>query len=185
MGGARSSRVRIHPLGAGHGDGWGWAASWHTPVFAGGPPTWPGLRVESVTVVRGRYELRVHRILGAPAGSRAEETGWATGPRDAVSSALYGLHGWEEREDVRAPQGTAFTRWAVLPRLGAEDAGGTAVYMALAMLSAEGDAETAAEALAEVVTEVTATTDGCAARWGWDGARTQIGFGPLTVQLLT
>ncbi len=63
--GARSGRRSIRALGAGQGDGWGWAASWHRPVFTSGAPMVPGLRVESVTVVRGRYELRAHRVLGA------------------------------------------------------------------------------------------------------------------------
>lgn len=113
--GARSSRRAIRPLGAGHGDGWGWAASWHRPVFASGAPMVPGLRVESVTVVHGRYELRVHRVLGAPPGARVEHTGWATGTDGAVRSGLLGVYGWEAQDVVRAPQGTAFTRWAVVP----------------------------------------------------------------------
>ncbi len=86
-------------------------------MFPEGPATVPGLRVESVTVARGRHELRVHRVLGAPDGARAELTGWATEPGSPVRSRLYGLQGWAAAgpEDVRAPQGTAFTRWAVLP----------------------------------------------------------------------
>ncbi|MGQ3553087.1 DUF2264 domain-containing protein, partial [Streptomyces rochei] len=39
--GRGSVRRRVHPLGAGQGDGWGWAASWHRPVFADGPPMVP------------------------------------------------------------------------------------------------------------------------------------------------
>ncbi|MFJ9055111.1 DUF2264 domain-containing protein [Streptomyces sp. NPDC102409] len=176
VGGSRSSRVRIHPLGAGHGEGWGWAASWHTPVFPAGPPTWPGLRVESVTVVRGRYELRVHRILGAPAGALAEQTGWATDPRGTVRSALHGLHGWEEQEDVRAPQGTAFTRWAVLPRLSAE-VEGTDVLVALASLTAEPDAGP----LAAAVGGVDVDGETVAVRWADDGSTTRVSFAPLEV----
>ncbi|MGW1818547.1 DUF2264 domain-containing protein [Streptomyces sp. NPDC002125] len=174
--GSRSSRVRIHPLGAGHGDGWGWAASWHTPVFPAGPPTWPGLRVESVTVVRGRYELRVHRVLGAPAGARAEETGWATEPGGTVRSALHGLHGWAEQEEVRAPQGTAFTRWAVLPRLGAE-VEGTEVLVALASLTGE----PGAGPLADAVSGVDVAGETVAVRWADDGSTTRVGFTPLEV----
>ncbi|MER5986181.1 DUF2264 domain-containing protein [Streptomyces sp. NPDC001787] len=176
LGGARSARVRIHPLGAGHGEGWGWAASWHRPVFPSGPPTVPGLRVESVTVVRGRYELRVHRVLGAPDGARIEQTGWATGPGDGVRSQLHGLHGWQEREEVRAPQGTAFTRWAVLPRLSA-DTRGTALLVALASLTAEPDAG----GLAAVADVRAANGDTVEAVWAWDGARTRIVFGSAGV----
>lgn len=174
--GIRSSRFRIHPMGAGHEGDWGWAASWHRPVFPKGAPTVPGLRVESVTVVRGRYELRVHRILGAPAGSLAEQTGWATDPGGEVRSALHGLHGWAEQEEVRAPQGTAYTRWAVLPRLAA-DVEGTVVLVALACLSAEPEAAPLASAVSG------ADVDGATVRvrWADEGATTRIGFAPLEV----
>lgn len=174
--GTRSGRRAIHPLGAGGGDGWGWAASWHRPVFAGRAPMVPGLRVESVTVVRGRYELRVHRVLGAPHGSRVEQTGWATGPESSVTSALHGLHGWESRDEVRAPQGTAYTRWAVLPRLGA-DAEGTAVLVALASLSAE----PGADGLDAVVSGVTVDGDTVEVCWAADSTTTRIAFGPVAV----
>ncbi|MCX5610376.1 DUF2264 domain-containing protein [Streptomyces sp. NBC_00047] len=177
--GVRSARRRIHPLGAGHGDGWGWAASWHRPVFTGGMPMVPGLRVDSVTVVRGRHELRVHRVQGAPDGSRAEQTGWAAGPADAVRSALHPLHGWDARDEVRAPAGTAFTPWALVPRLTAE-AAGTGLYAALATLTAEPDPAP----LAAAVTDVRADADGIEVRWAEDGSLTRITFGPLAVEHL-
>ncbi|MGP3756579.1 DUF2264 domain-containing protein [Streptomyces sp. IBSNAI001] len=176
VGGSRSSRARIRPMGAGHGEGWGWAASWHRPAFPEGAPMVPGLRVESVTVVRGRYELRVHRILGAPAGARAELTGWATDPGGTVRSALLGLHGWPEQEDVRAPQGTAYTRWAVLPRLGAE-VEGTEVLVALASLTAGRDAGP----LGDAVSGVDVNGETVTVRWADDGSTTRIGFAPLEV----
>ncbi|MFD8966750.1 DUF2264 domain-containing protein [Streptomyces sp. NPDC059568] len=197
--GVRSVRRRIRPLGAGHGDGWGWAASWHLPVFVAGPPMVPGLRIESVTVVRGRYELRVHRVLGAPPGARVRQTGWATGTdtsdspgtgtdtdtddgpggSDGVRSALLGLYGWESADEPRAPQGTAFTRWACVPRLTAE-AEGTALFAALATLTAEPDAAPLSEAVSKVRT---AGVDGSAIEvtWADDGSTTRIAFGPLTV----
>ncbi|GAA2512170.1 DUF2264 domain-containing protein [Streptomyces gobitricini] len=182
VGGVASARCRIRPLGAGHGDGWGWAASWHRPVFPAGPPMVPGLRVESVTVARGRYELRVHRLVGLQRGARVRLSGWATGPDEPLTSQLLGLHGWEEAdaERLRAPAGTAFTRWAVLPRLTAapSEVGGTVVLVALASLTAapgavplEGTAsvERADGELVEV-------------RWADDGALTRIAFTPaLTV----
>ncbi|TXS43654.1 DUF2264 domain-containing protein [Streptomyces sp. OR43] len=174
--GTRSGRRAIRPLGAGGGEGWGWAASWHRPVFAGGAPMVPGLRVESVTVVRGRYELRAHRVLGAPHGARVEQTGWATGAGSPVTSALHGLHGWESRDEVRAPQGTAYTPWAVLPRLGA-DAEGTVVLVALASLSAE----PGAEALDGVVSGVNVDGDSVEVCWAEDSATTRIVFGQVTV----
>lgn len=171
-----SGRRRIRPLGAGHGDGWGWAASWHRPVFASGAPMVPGLRVESVTVVRGRCELRVHRVLGAPPGARVRQTGWATGPDEAVRSALHGLHGWQTQDELRAPQGTAFTRWAVVPRLTA-NVEGTAVFAALATLTAE----PGATPLSGAVSEVRVDGDTVEVRWADDGSATRIAFEPLTV----
>ncbi|ARI51166.1 DUF2264 domain-containing protein [Streptomyces griseobrunneus] len=178
--GVRSTRRRIRPLGAGHGEGWGWAGSWHVPVFPSGPSTVPGLRVESVTVARGRHELRVHRVLGAPDGARAELTGWAAEPGGPVRSRLYGLHGWAaaEPEDVRAPQGTAYTRWAVLPRLTA-DASGAVVLVALASLTADPEAGPL-EPVVEAV-DVRPGPDGgtveVRADWAEDGTRTRIVLG--------
>ncbi|MFJ8360853.1 DUF2264 domain-containing protein [Streptomyces sp. NPDC093984] len=173
-------RRRVHPLGAGDGDGWGWAASWHRPVFAAGPPMVPGLRVESVTVVRGRYELRVHRVIGAPDGARVTHTGWATGPEEPVVSALHGLHGWDEGpEPVPAPGGTAYARWARVPRLTGR-AGGTTVHVCLASLTAEPDPAP----LAEAVAGVTVDDDGVEVTWAHDGARSRVGFRPFGVSLL-
>lgn len=204
--GVRSARRRIHPLGAGHGDGWGWAASWHRPVFPGGVPTPPGLRVESVTVVRGGHELRVHRVRGFPAGARLEQTGWATGPGEPLRSELHPLHGWEARDEVRAPAGTAFTPWVRMPRLVA-GARGTGLYAALAVLTgerapepgesgapadlddptaepAQGAESTGVFEAAEVVTRVTADDRSVEVRWARDGSLTRVTFDPVRVEHL-
>ncbi|MER5757904.1 DUF2264 domain-containing protein [Streptomyces sp. NPDC002082] len=185
--GARSVRRRIHPLGTGQGSGWGWAASWHRPVFPGGPPTVPGLRVESVTFVRGRHELRVHRVYGAPYGARVEQTGWATGPEEPLRSELHPVHGWEARDEARAPAGTAFTRWASVPRLTAEG-GGTRLYAALVALTGktgpEPMTEAVTEAVTDVVTAVTADRSSIEVRWAQDGSLTRIAFAPLRVEHL-
>ena len=167
IGDARSVRRRIHPLGTGPD----WAASWHRPIFATGAPTVPGLRVESVTVASGRYELRVHRVVGAPPGAWAEETGWATGTEDELVSDLVPLHGWSTREEVRAPAGTAFTPYATVPRLAAQ-VRGTALFAALAVLGLPPTAVAAVEI-------VEATTDSITVRWR-DGV-TRIGFAPVAV----
>ncbi|WP_284744759.1 DUF2264 domain-containing protein [Amycolatopsis sp. RTGN1] len=156
IGGVRSVRRRITPLGAGQGDGWGWAASWHRPIFK--TAAVPGLRVESVTVVRGRDEVRVHRVLGAPPGAAAEQTGWA------ADSVLEPLTGWTGQDEVRAPHGTAYAPWVALARL-TGPAEGTAVFVAHAVLGAGG---------AEV------TADGTEIRWP-DGFTVRIGFDPLEV----
>ncbi|GGV40990.1 DUF2264 domain-containing protein [Streptomyces spectabilis] len=165
--GVASVRRRIRPLGAGHGDGWGWAASWHRPVFGSGPPMVPGLRVDSVTVARGRYEVRVHRVVGAPPGARVTLTGWAT---RALRSELLGLYGWDGPDEVRAPAGTAYEPWVRLPRLSAA-AGGTGVFVALASLSAE------PLPLASAVREVVLSGGEVLVRWA-DGSRTTVGFEP-------
>ncbi|MER7199070.1 hypothetical protein CG723_14035 [Streptomyces sp. CB01635] len=172
VGGAASARRRIRPLGAGQGDGWGWAASSHLPVFASGPPMVPGLRAESVTVARGRYELRVHRVVGAPHGAGVTLTGWAS---DALSSQLHGLYGWGERDEVRAPQGTAYERWVRVPRLSGE-AEGTAVFVALASLSAD---EPSAP-LTDVVTDVRFSEGELRVLWA-DGPQTTVAFEPVRV----
>ncbi|MFI5765731.1 DUF2264 domain-containing protein [Streptomyces sp. NPDC051563] len=192
LAGARSVRRRIHPLGGGQGDGWGWAASWHRPAFPGGAPGVPGLRVESVTFVRGRYELRVHRVCGAPYGAHVEQTGWATGPEEPLRSELHPVHGWEARDEVRAPAGTAFTRWATVPRLTA-GTGGTGLYAALAVLTGEAGPATptteavtdaVTDAVTEAVTDLTAGPGSIEVRWAQDGSLTRIAFEPLRVEHL-
>ncbi|MZE69620.1 DUF2264 domain-containing protein, partial [Streptomyces sp. SID5789] len=177
VGGRGSVRRRIHPLGVGQGDGWGWAASWHRPVFTGGAPMVPGLRVESVTVARGPYELRVHRVVGAPRGARVTHTGWAAGPEEPLVSALHGLHGWlPGTETVRAPQGTAYVPWAELPRLSGK-AGGASLHVCLAALTGE----PVNVPVAEAVTAVVPGESHVDVVWADDGGRTRVSFGPVAV----
>jgi hypothetical protein len=123
--GDRSVRRRIHPLGARDN----LAASWHLPVFDADQPMVPGLRIESVTAVWDDQELRIHRVIGAPPGTRAELTGWATD----LPAALVPIRGWSHREQRPAPQGTAFTTSANLSTLVA-DVEGTVTLAAVAVL---------------------------------------------------
>ncbi|MEU6486918.1 DUF2264 domain-containing protein [Streptomyces sp. NPDC046887] len=180
--GAASVRCRIRPLGAGGGEGWGWAASAHRPVFPAGRPLPPDLEVVSVTVAYGRYELRVHRVTGLPPGARLRLTGWATGPDQPLTSQLHGLSGWAGPDEVRAPAGTAFTPWAVLPRLtaGPVEAGGAPrVLVALASLTGiEAPAQ-----LAGAAEVLHADAEGVSVRWAPEGvgAVTRIAFDPLAV----
>ncbi|MYW06362.1 DUF2264 domain-containing protein, partial [Streptomyces sp. SID3343] len=120
-----TERGLIEPLGAGAG----WAASAHIPTTAV-----PNARIESVSVVRGPYEVRVHRIE-APAGTAVRETGWApAGESDdalrssvagvdaevataSVRSTLSGVLGWERASVLAAPHGTAYGEWAMVPAL--------------------------------------------------------------------
>lgn len=124
--GDRSVRRRIHPLGARDN----WAASWHLPVFDANQPMVPGLRIESVTAVWDDQELRIHRVIGAPPGSRAELTGWATD----LPSPLVGVRGWTGVEWQAAPQGTAFTATTKVPALTA-DIEGTVTLAAVTVLN--------------------------------------------------
>ncbi|MCS7484073.1 DUF2264 domain-containing protein [Umezawaea endophytica] len=160
--GVRGVRRRIHPLGAGHGDGWGWAASSHRPAFAPGPPSVPGLLVESVTVAVGADELRVHRVIGAPPGALVDQTGWA-----ATDSTLRPLLGWTGHGETTAA--TAFTPEARVPRL-TGPTHGTDVYAALASLT-------------PTTARPTARATGMGVDVDWeDGSRTTIAFEPLEVQ---
>ena len=184
--GRPGARRRVRPLGAGHGEGWGWAASWHRPVFEGGVPALPALRVESATVVRGRYELRVHRVVGAPEGTGAEATGWAVGPDGPMESVLVPLYGWTGRDRVAAPSGTAFTPSARLPRL-TGTASGTSLFAALALLDGaaaqDGGREAGAaqdEAAEAAIASVTGDGGALVAEWA-DGARTRIAFAPVRI----
>lgn len=197
----RSARLRVHPLDTGSGDSpggaWAWAASWHTPVFPSGAPVLPGLRVQSVTFVRGRFELHVHRVQGAPPGTRVRLTGWAAGgpdgdsgsgaeqrPDEAVTAQLHGLHGWSEAAPtvLRAPAGTAFTRWAHLSSLTGE-ATGSAAFAALATLT--GETAAARTPLHEAAELHSAGGAAVEIRWSSDGTRTLIAFDPLSVEVST
>ncbi|MFJ2198138.1 DUF2264 domain-containing protein [Streptomyces violaceusniger] len=152
--GVRSARLRIHPLAAGPD----WLASSHTPAFPDAGPKVPSTRVDSLTLVRGRLEVRVHRAVGVPAGTRIHHSGWAVAlppgtpaeteqgaeirlDGEEVTGQLLGLHGWQSATAVRAPQGTAYGPWALVPELTGtvgEDPAGT-LFVALASLTGERD----------------------------------------------
>ncbi len=195
-GSTRSARLRIRPLGAEAApDGtWGWAASSHSPVFASGGPMVPGMSVQSVTYVRGPFELRVHRVTGAPPGARVRLTGWATPPQqdgpsgeEPVTGRLHGLHGWSgtgRPSTLRAPQGTAFTRWALVPSL-TGDVRGTALFAALASLAPGGASAPEDPALEAAADLVSAGRDSLEVRWASDGARTRITFTPQAPRITT
>ncbi|MEU2719521.1 DUF2264 domain-containing protein [Streptomyces smyrnaeus] len=171
MPGVWSVRRRMEPLGAASApDGsWGWAASRHRPVFPADVPAPPSLRVESVTVVRGHWEVRAHRVVGAPAGTRVRLTGWAADA--SLPGDLVALHGLTPVDPLRAPQGTAYARWVRVPAAEGE-LSGTGVCVAAAVLGGAGAPPrvTVAEGATEVDVE-----------WGEGGGRARICFDPLTV----
>ncbi|NUP78814.1 MAG: DUF2264 domain-containing protein [Nonomuraea sp.] len=126
--GSAAPRGPIEPGGAGRQGEFAWAAS-----STGG--------VESVSVLRGTTEVRVHRVA---AGSRVRQTGWALPRAEAVTgessvtltsadglrSRLSGLHGFDAAGVREAPEGTAFGRPALVPVLDGVTADGWAVSAA-------------------------------------------------------
>lgn len=135
-----SVRRRIHPLGTGPG----WAASAWQPRFPGvagfvpGPrrgagTILPGAWIDVLTLADGADEVRVVRLRGLRPGHRVRLSGWAMAgeePGDLttalqpsaveirttdLTSVLTGLAGLGEAHVLRAPAGTAYGRWALVP----------------------------------------------------------------------
>lgn len=148
-----SIRGRIHPSGGGPN----WLASSHRPIFLGGPIL-PAARVESLTLVRNRIEVRIHKLINVPEGAEVRLTGWAVAldsPPDGeagqvaevrvtspdATAQLVGVHGFSTSSALRAPQGTAYGPWAVVPALFGNVVPGPtgAVFVALASLTGEPD----------------------------------------------
>ncbi|GLW99288.1 DUF2264 domain-containing protein [Microtetraspora sp. NBRC 16547] len=145
--GTVTARGLMEPRGAGSVGKIAWTAS-----SAGG--------VESVTVLRGRAEVRVHRV--AP-GSSVRQSGWAL-PRataaidglsvsltsaDAPPSRLVGLHGYGTASAPETTSGTAFGHPALVPVLDGVTEDGWAV--ALAVLG-EGDGTVPSVEVGEQIT---------------------------------
>ena len=196
--GARGSRRRVRALGAGVGSGagsgdgedWGWAASWHRPIFGGRASAVPGLTVRSVVVVRGAYELRIHAVRGVPDDASVETTGWAVAdaatrdgaaePDRAVSTALEPLVGWEHADQVRAPAGTAYAASAWVPRLRAElRPGQDEVFVSAATVA--GGLDSGVLDLAGVVEDLAVASGVVSFRWVGDAETTRVTLDPLTV----
>ncbi|MGW1672688.1 DUF2264 domain-containing protein [Streptomyces sp. NPDC002324] len=137
--GTPSPRGRIHPLGA---EGRRAASRY-------------GHGIETVSVVHGPWEIRVHRV-DAPAGAPVREGGWAvaedggppageSGPgwalarrADGLTSAIVGLYGWGDRPGavVRAVGANAYGHHSATPVL--EGPGGSGpVLVTLVMLSGD------------------------------------------------
>ncbi|MEV0635517.1 DUF2264 domain-containing protein [Streptomyces sp. NPDC050619] len=139
--GTPSPRGRIHPLGASGRR----AASWHRAR---------GRRIETVSVVQGPWEVRVHR-LDPPFGTPVREGGWAvaddtapplirTGPgwalarrTDGLTSAVVGLYGWSDAEGTvaKALDTNAVGHHSATPYLELGD--GVPLLVTLVVLSAD------------------------------------------------
>ncbi|GAA3836632.1 DUF2264 domain-containing protein [Streptomyces phyllanthi] len=161
--GTASRRGRIHPLGVtGHR-----AASWHIASLAGEEH-----RIETVSVVRGPWEVRVHRV-GGPYGAVVREGGWAladdtrppeaaTGPgwawarrTDGLASTVVALHGWDTEAEgtvSQAQEANAYGTYSATPSLLLPvHPGGVHVLVTLVVLGA--DPEGARRASARVTAE--------------------------------
>ncbi|WP_208777520.1 hypothetical protein [Streptomyces griseorubiginosus] len=101
-------------------------------------------------------------------------TGWAT---QAHRSELVGLLGWGEADQVDALEGTAYEPSVRVPRLSAE-VEGTALFVALAALGADGDTPL----LADAVTACAWRDGELRLRWA-DGPETRMVFEPLRVTM--
>ena len=150
--GTPTPRGRIHPLGAEGAR----AASWHRAVL---PGSGAGHRIETVSVVHGPWEVRVHRV-DAPPGTPVREGGWAvaddtgppvgrTGPAratarrtDGLTSTVVGLHGWRGAAAAvaHAAGGNACGHHSATPYLTLPaHPGGTHLLVTLVVLSADPD----------------------------------------------
>ncbi|MFF9455782.1 DUF2264 domain-containing protein [Streptomyces flaveolus] len=150
-GGTPSRRTRIHPLRCEDGI----AASWYAARFPGDDHRY---RVETISVLHGPWEIRVHRIE-APQGASVREGGHAvahaespaalTGPgwaltrtADGLSSAVIALHGWGDgtqrgtAEVARDVQSNAFGPRSAIPYLRLDGhPGGRSTHVSLVALS--------------------------------------------------
>lgn len=192
--GQPGSRVRAHTLGAEAAGDRGWTASWHMPVFARGMKVFPGLRVTSISVVKGIYELRIHRVDGAPAQCTAESTGWAVERGagsagvvgDRVNAALVPLAGWDHAEEAVAPAGTAYAPSATVSRL-SSDATADGTYVSVAALTTRESAQAAVGAEtadAEAAVEnLRVTPEAVTFRWRGDAEDSAVRFDPVAVEL--
>ncbi|AMW15185.1 hypothetical protein A4E84_04735 [Streptomyces qaidamensis] len=148
--GTPTRRGRIHPLAVEGAR----AASWHRAVF---PGSGEGHRIESVSVVHGPWEVRVHRV-DAPPGTPVREGGWAiaddtgpplgrTGPgralarrADGLTSTIVGLHGWRDAGAAvaQAAGANAYGHHSATPHLTLPaHPGGTHLLVTLVVLSAD------------------------------------------------
>ncbi|GAA2208901.1 DUF2264 domain-containing protein [Nonomuraea monospora] len=152
--GTLAPRGPLTPSGAGRREGGEivWAGS-----VAGG--------IGSVSVLRGAVEVRIH-LVGP--GSEVRQTGWALPHaaaecgastvvlrgRDGLCSELYGLHGYDTATVMRAPEGTAFGRPALVPALEGVTEDGWAVSVAVLGRGGASGGQVRVEVAADQVTVI-------------------------------
>lgn len=143
--GTVSRRRRIERIGV-HDR---FAASAYEVELPAGP-----VRVATASIVRGPWELRVHRVT-APAGATVRDgryavaeghppqvddgDGWACARRaDGLTSAVVALHGFTTGAAARAVAASAFGACSATPYLTATDhPGGSALYVSLVVLTGD------------------------------------------------
>lgn len=143
--GTVSRRRRIKPIAVYDR----FAASAYEDELADGP-----VRVETASVVRGPWEVRVHRVT-APAGHTVRDGGYAlafsspldvhTGHRwahvsrpDGLASVVVALHGFSGASVARAIDANALGVCSATPYVTApQHPGGTAVYVSLVALTGD------------------------------------------------
>ncbi|WP_086664568.1 DUF2264 domain-containing protein [Lentzea kentuckyensis] len=173
--GVISRRRHIEPIAVGDR----FAAS----AYRDGP-----VRVETTSIVRGAWEVRVHRVA-APPGCAVRDGGYAvadhrpptvrTGDRwsaagrsDGLASVTVALHGFTSSAIAEALDANAFGVCSATPYLVGEHPGGSAVYVSLIVLT--GDRVDPAALLASVRASVDG--DEVTVRLP-DGERIEVGFG--------
>ena len=143
--GTVSRRRRIEPIAVYDR----FAASAYSDDLPAGP-----VQVETASVVRGPWEVRVHRVT-APPGCGVREGGYAvaaarppaaeTGPGwarvsrpDGLASVAVALHGLSGAATARAMDASAYGAYSATPYLTASDhPGGSAVYVSLVALTGD------------------------------------------------
>lgn len=154
---------------------------------AGLPPgVWTGRGLVALGLTAGQT-VTERQSLDDGAGPETARLATVLGPpieeierREAtplLALDLHALHGFAPApEPLRAPQGTACTCWAEVPRL-TGPTGGTSLHACLAALDAAPGPGRLPDAVTEAVPD---GTGGLAVVWA-DGARTRISSGPVRV----
>lgn len=169
IGSVASSRHRIHPLGTGSDWAASWHTPVFADSSSSGFVL-PQARIDSLVIAHGDCDVRVYRLHCVPEGTPIRLSGWAIAAlspadittrlsespenpenlknptislahvHDGLVSGLVGLQGFTSAQVDRAPGGTAFGRWALVPTLRGVTKG--KIFAACARVSAGADLAT-------------------------------------------